>query len=433
MKYINAMTMPVVASKLLDQPPPPSGHQNVDDDEHMEALHLFLDPDVFSWCPLEYERTIGGVNNVTRLISVCRREDSGASSVVKFALRVYRNNGNTSRVALEHWVLCSLGASRVAQRYATFSFPCPVPSRRGNTFELLQSGAACCLFKFIPGSLARTACPSKIGEAAGITSAALAEVTPLILAALSRRDNNTLSIMCRRDMPQLVMEDLPPPYRNLWAVHHSIGTREEFLRVVREHESIWFEGCSTECKEAWDLLVEALLALDDEILSREIAETTGPHHHHHQQLIHGDLHYDNVLVSHLECPEVSGVLDFEFVSMDWRVMELAICLSKYISEDNPTVFCAPFIRAYVAALVRCTDRKDDVRPLTRFECSELTNCIALRILSNVVFFVGRTVSGEDIAEGLTSRVLSYWRRLCWLKNNGAALVEVLTAAVASSS
>ena len=32
---------------------------------------------------------------------------------------------------------------------------------------------------------------------------------------------------------------------------------------------------------------------------------------------------------------VSGLLDFEFVAYDWRVMELAVALSKYVGEDAP--------------------------------------------------------------------------------------------------
>ena len=49
-------------------------------------------------------------------------------------------------------------------------------------------------------------------------------------------------------------------------------------------------------------------------------------------LIHEDLNYDNFLVD--ECG-VSGKLDFEFTAYDWRAMELAICLSKYCSEQEP--------------------------------------------------------------------------------------------------
>jgi hypothetical protein len=43
------------------------------------------------------------------------------------------------------------------------------------------------------------------------------------------------------------------------------------------------------------------------------------------QLIHGDLHYDNVMVVD---DAVSGLLDFEFCAYDWRAMELAVALSK---------------------------------------------------------------------------------------------------------
>lgn len=45
------------------------------------------------------------------------------------------------------------------------------------------------------------------------------------------------------------------------------------------------------------------------------------------QLIHGDLHYDNVMVVG---DSVSGVLDFEFCAYDWRAMELAVALSKWV-------------------------------------------------------------------------------------------------------
>lgn len=72
-----------------------------------------------------------------------------------------------------------------------------------------------------------------------------------------------------------------------------------------------------------------------------------------QQLVHGDLHYDNVMVrgrwgrgmhkgrctqtmcytrTHARAQvindRVSGLLDFEFATHDWRAMELAVALSK---------------------------------------------------------------------------------------------------------
>lgn len=62
------------------------------------------------------------------------------------------------------------------------------------------------------------------------------------------------------------------------------------------------------------------------------------------QLIHGDLHYDNTLV---DGDRVTGLLDFEFCAVDYRAMELAICLSKYSNEDDPLplfeAFCSGFL------------------------------------------------------------------------------------------
>ena len=52
------------------------------------------------------------------------------------------------------------------------------------------------------------------------------------------------------------------------------------------------------------------------------------------QLIHGDLHYDNVLVSSQENGKVTGLLDFEFAAFDWRALEIAISLSKYAGEPD---------------------------------------------------------------------------------------------------
>ena len=57
-------------------------------------------------------------------------------------------------------------------------------------------------------------------------------------------------------------------------------------------------------------------------------------------MIHGDMHYDNVLVYE---EKVSGLLDFEFCAWDFRAMELAICLSKYASESDANDLLFSFI------------------------------------------------------------------------------------------
>lgn len=44
---------------------------------------------------------------------------------------------------------------------------------------------------------------------------------------------------------------------------------------------------------------------------------------------------------------MSGVLDFEFCACDWRAMELAVCLSKYVGEEDPLPLCIEFINGFI--------------------------------------------------------------------------------------
>ena len=133
------------------------------------------------------------------------------------------------------------------------------------------------------------------------------------------------------------------------------------------------------------------------------------------QLIHGDLHYDNRLVAETQ-DRVSGVLDFEFAAYDWRAMELAVCLSKYAAEDRPLDLIESFVTGY-------SERGE----LTRAEAEALPDLINLRIFSNVLFFIGRSLAGEDTIEAFTKRAQMYADRVVWVNSNRAAIVEVVCA------
>ena len=61
------------------------------------------------------------------------------------------------------------------------------------------------------------------------------------------------------------------------------------------------------CRAAADDLVASILAMETKIQSPAFMGLP-------KQLIHGDLHYDNVLC---DGEEVSGLLDFEFCAYDW--------------------------------------------------------------------------------------------------------------------
>lgn len=64
------------------------------------------------------------------------------------------------------------------------------------------------------------------------------------------------------------------------------------------------------------------------------------------QLVHGDLNGSNILVN--EEGEVSSVLDFEFVTNDLRVMELAVCLADCIRPGQDEAMIWAKIDAFLS-------------------------------------------------------------------------------------
>ena len=135
------------------------------------------------------------------------------------------------------------------------------------------------------------------------------------------------------------------------------------------------------------------------------------------QLINADLHTDNVLIRD---GMVSGVLDFEFCAVDWRVMELVVGVSKYCGAGNPK----PLLEEYVAGY------KEGGGALTAEEAALAPQLVQLRILNNVVYFAGRALNGEDSIEPLRGRAGVYAQRCQWLDKNEQYFVALLQALVA---
>lgn len=142
------------------------------------------------------------------------------------------------------------------------------------------------LFELIPGSLPKLRSVREIGSASAELCAALAKVTP-----------------------QLTARCPTPPYYELFKVHHAVD-RDSFYRVMASSE---FDHV----RPAADRLVAEVQEME-----AVIERLLGQGEVFPRQLIHGDLHYDNVLVK--DDGGVSGLLDFEFCAIDWRVMELAV-------------------------------------------------------------------------------------------------------------
>ena len=63
--------------------------------------------------------------------------------------------------------------------------------------------------------------------------------------------------------------------------------------------------------------------------------------------------------------------------------------------------------------------------LTLMEIESICTLIRLRILSNVVYFVGRALAGEDTLSTLTCRIDNYCQRLRWVKTNEEKVVALI--------
>jgi homoserine kinase type II len=319
-----------------------------------EALSMFLN---YSADGLEIIPTSGGVNNIVQYVTLPSGE--------KELLRIYNNGCDTQRVKFEHEILRQLN-----EQTLSFSVPCFLPSKEGSTIVRLGNGADACMVKLIPGHLPKLTCAGDIGRAAGELNTALTKI-------------DVDSAMCNC-----------APYWKMYDVHHAV-TRELFEQEMRGPN---FDG--EQLRGTADRMLQETLDIAD--------RCEGVYQSLPIQLIHGDLHYDNVLV---QDGKVTALLDFEFASFDWRAMELAICLSKYAGEEPDA---KPYFDDFIKGFAKHGK-------LTKAEAKAIPDLINLRILSNIVYFVGRHIAGEDNISSITSRIQNYERRVNWVKSNGDAI------------
>jgi Ser/Thr protein kinase RdoA (MazF antagonist) len=283
--------------------------------------------------------------------------------------RCVQNNGNDDpKVLFEHSILAKLKGQQLS-----FSIPETIPSRSGAAFVKLSSGASACLFKAIRGGLPKLSKMRDIGFCAGELSRAMSKIT-------------------KADVPRACPTF---PYHDIYKVHRAV-TRDLF-----------FEQLKSSAFDDWRVFADEV---ENDL--EQVESSIGLYHGSLPwSFIHGDLHYDNILVDEAG---VTGLLDFEFSALDWRAMELAICLSKYCSEPDPMVYFEQFVDGFAVH-----------GELSKAEIEAVPILIRLRILSNVVYFVGRALAGEDLLSTLTSRIETYCKRLRWLKTNEAEIVGLI--------
>ena len=327
-----------------------------------EALSKFFDDDIVS--DIKLTPSTGGVNNIVQFVTLPNGEQE--------LLRIYNNGCDEQRVKFEHEILKQLNKF---ESELSFQVPNFVASKEDSTKTMvrLSNGADACMCKIIPGYLPKLTCAKDLGRTAGELNVALATKVKIV-------DES----MCNS-----------APYWQMWKVHHAV-TKEKFIETMN---GPYFD----ETRDVATRMLDETLAIVEKCEGAYQKQLP-------VQLIHGDLHYDNVLV---QDGKVTALLDFEFAAYDWRALELAIGLSKYAGEEPDAM---PYFDDYI-------DGYAMTGILTRKEAEAIPDLINLRILSNIVYFVGRHLANEDDISSITTRIENYANRVNWIKNNSDVIVN----------
>lgn len=103
-------------------------------------------------------------NNVVQYIDTANGE--------RYLLRVYNNGNKSEKVVYEHEILRQLN-----QQKLSFQVPATLPALGdGASHKKLSNGAEACIFKIIPGTLAKTTAPAEVGRALGELATAMGKV-----------------------------------------------------------------------------------------------------------------------------------------------------------------------------------------------------------------------------------------------------------------
>lgn len=303
-----------------------------------------------------------GANNTTRFVRV---DDE------QFVLRIYETHQDENKVKYEHTILLAL-----IEMPLPFSIPRPVPSRDGNTIVRTKDGKLAGLFRFLDGenpSLEECTEIHSYGRSAGHLSYSLAQV----------------------QIKQL------PAYR-------------PYYEIESAHPNCSLPDVLNFCTNPPNEFSEQ--ALDLRVISKQLVSfmeqvpmlTQLPH-----QLVHGDLNASNILVN--QDGSVSAVLDFEFVTHDLRVMELAVCLSDIIHPSHDETITWGKIEAFLSGY-------GESLKLTEAEIKAVPVLIQLRSLDVFIHFLGRywdQVNSIDIVKEYSQKAAL---RCGWILANQDRLI-----------
>ncbi|MGO4371855.1 phosphotransferase [Paenibacillus sp. 2TAB19] len=291
---------------------------------------LFLDQYSFKddW---RIEHKESGMNNTTRMVT---------AGTERFVLRIYNNHKDIDIVALEHELLAWLNTKALP-----FQVPLPIRNKLGSTVTRAGDETIASLFRFIEGD--RTDAEENhhvflLGRAAGELTVALKDAQP----------------------------SKPPIYSPYYLL-------EETYAAMDEESFISLSDRSDELIARRNRMI-ALMSERQKLkpLSERVAKLP-------KQWIHGDLVFNNTVVRN---ERISGVLDFEFCTVDVRAMELAVTAVDMIRPGREDI---------LDRIKRLFAGYSEIIELSARELELLPAIMKLRLLDVALHFAIRFKDGLD--------------------------------------
>lgn len=326
----------------------------------MEQKNTYIDEILAQYFPAgSWVAWVGqsSANNTTRFVNV---DDE------QYVLRVYETHQDEEKVKYEHAILVAL-----AERTLTFSIPQPVRTGNGKTFVRTRDGKISGLFRFLDGV------NPPLDELAEIHS--YGRTSGQLLASLAH-----------------VQINQRPAYRPYYEIEntHPRCSLQDVLSFCKKPPSEFSE-------QTTDLLVifEQLTSFMEQVPTlRQL-----PH-----QLVHGDLNASNILVN--EDGIIAAVLDFEFVTNDLRVMEMAVCLSDFIEPSVEKTKTWAKINAFLSGYGQSLK-------MTEAEIEAIPVLIQLRSLDVFIHFLGRYLDQVSSIDIVKEYIQKSALRCNWIMDN----------------
>jgi homoserine kinase type II len=132
------------------------------------------------------------------------------------------------------------------------------------------------------------------------------------------------------------------------------------------------------------------------------------------QIIHIDLMLSNILI---KSGKISGIINYKFVSPDFRMTEVAITLSQFIREtvDDNWLFTnlSDFVKGYCSLIEPSKD-----------EILAIPTLIKIRMATLVFHFLGRYMDRLDTIEILQSQLERFTYVGKWVNQRSEKLVQL---------